>query len=245
MADDAGDRSGLAARLTEVRERIAAAATAAGRRPADISVLAVTKGHPAAAIAAALDLGLVDIGESRVQEAQSKQATLGDRTATWHMVGHVQRNKARPAAAVFDVVHSVDRVALATSLDRHRPPGWRPLRVFIEVDLTGIEGRSGIAPPAVAGLVAAVASLSRLQAVGLMTIAPPGSREAARDCFGRLRRLRDDLAAAGGARLDELSMGMSDDFEVAVAEGSTVLRLGRVLFGEGPAGEAAGHPGLS
>jgi pyridoxal phosphate enzyme (YggS family) len=232
------EHSDLATRLRDVRARVDAAAHAAGRRPAEVTVLAVTKGHPYSVVAAALDLGLADIGESRVQETEVKQASLPGRGITWHMVGHVQRNKARAAARLFDVVHSVDSIALAAALDRHRPAASPPLRVLIEVDLTGIDGRSGANPADAPGLLAAAAALPRLRPVGLMTIAPPGSPAAARACFARLRILRDDLAAATGLPMPELSMGMSDDFEAAVAEGATVLRLGRVLFGDRPAGEA-------
>ena len=224
----------LEARLDAVRARIEAAASAAGRRSAEVAVLAVTKGHPVSAIAAAVDVGLADIGESRVQEAEVKQAGLPGRGITWHMVGHVQRNKARAAARLFDVVHSIDSAALAEALARHRATSAPPLRVFIEVDLTGIAGRSGVTPAQAPQLIASVAALAGVRPVGLMTIAPPGSPAAARACFSRLRRLRDELAATTGIPLGELSMGMSDDFEEAVAEGATVLRLGRVLFGDRP-----------
>ena len=224
----------LEARLEAVRARVDAAATAAGRPAAAVTVLAVTKGHPVSAIAAAADLGLADIGESRVQEAELKQAGLPGRAITWHMVGHVQRNKARAAARLFDVVHSLDSAVLAEALARHRPAAAPPLRVFIEVDLTGIAGRSGVTPAAAAGLVASLGALDRVRPVGLMTIAPPGSPAAARACFARLRLLRDELAGATGLPLSELSMGMSDDFEEAVAEGATVVRLGRVIFGDRP-----------
>ena len=224
----------LASRLERVRGLVRHAAERAGRDAATVRVVAVTKGHATAAIGAALDAGLGDIAESRVREAEAKRAVLGDRGATWHMVGHLQRNKARAAAAIFDVVHSIDSAQLATALDRHRGGAEPRLRVLIEVDMTAIEGRSGVRPDAAAALLSSLAGLAALEVVGLMTIAPPGSPDAARDCFARLRQLRDRLRDAQGLPLPELSMGMSDDFEIAIAEGSTMVRLGRVLFGDRP-----------
>jgi pyridoxal phosphate enzyme (YggS family) len=222
----------LASRLQQVRGRVRHAAERAGRDPATVRVVAVTKGHSAAAIVAALGAGVSDIAESRVQEAEAKRAELGDRAVTWHMVGHVQRNKARAAAAIFDVVHSIDSAQLATAVDRHRGGAAPRVRVLIEVDLTAIQGRSGVPADAASALLSALRELPRLETVGLMTIAPPGSPDAARDCFARLRGLRDRLCDDQGFPLPELSMGMSDDFEIAVAEGSTMVRLGRVLFGD-------------
>lgn len=221
----------LASRLELVRGRVRHAAERAGRDPATVRVVAVTKGHAAAVIGAALDAGVEDIAESRVREAESKRAELGDRTATWHMVGHLQRNKARAAAAIFDVVHSIDSAPVAAALDRHRDGAAPPLRVLVEVDLTAIPGRSGVPPGAAAALLSDLEGLAALETVGLMTIAPPGSPDAARDCFARLRGLRNRLRDERGFPLPELSMGMSDDFEIAIAEGSTMVRLGRVLFG--------------
>lgn len=228
------ERSGVATRLAEVREQVRIACEAAGRPQESVTLMAVTKGHGVESIAAALDLGLTDIGESRVQEAEAKARlpALAARPVRWHMIGHVQRNKARPAAALFDTVHSLDSIALAGALDRHRADAAPPLAVYIEVEMTGIAARTGIAPDQAADLLAAVGRLRRLRVEGLMTIAPPGAVGAARDCFARLRRLRDDLAAASGVALPGLSMGMSDDFEAAIAEGSTIVRLGRALFGE-------------
>lgn len=222
----------LASRLRQVRLRVRDAAERSGRDPADVRVVAVTKGHASVAIDLALQAGVRDIGESRVQEAEAKRSELVDRAATWHMIGHVQRNKARAAAAVFDVVHSVDSAQLATALDRHRAAAAARLPVLIEVDLTGLPGRTGVPGEAASVLLTEVARLPRLEPVGLMTIAPPGPAAAARDCFARLRALRDRLRHEQAITLHELSMGMSDDFEIAVAEGSTMVRLGRVLFGE-------------
>jgi pyridoxal phosphate enzyme (YggS family) len=230
------DANLLAERLVAVRERVRRAARAAGRDPEAVRLLAVTKGHPAGAIEAAVSLGLRDIGESRVQEATAKRAAITAPGLSWHMVGHVQRNKARAAAALFDTVHSVDSAALAGDLARHRDARMARLRAFIEVELTGLPGRTGVEPAEAAALLDAVRDLAELEVVGLMTVAPPGPPEVAGDCFARLRSLRDDLRGSHGVPLDELSMGMSDDFEVAITHGATVIRLGRALFGDRPPG---------
>ncbi len=222
----------VAQRLESVRNRVARAAERAGRDPASVLLLAVTKGHPVAAVTIAAQLGLHDIGESRVQEAQTKRASYAGELLSWHMVGHLQRNKARVAAGLFDTVHSVDSAALASSLARHRAGGADPLRVFVEVDLSGIPGRSGVSPEDAPDLVTEVCGLPELELLGLMTIAPPGPPEVAAACFARLSGLRGTIAESHGVSMPGLSMGMSGDFEVAIAHGATVVRLGRVLFSE-------------
>ena len=223
----------VAQRLASIRRRVDSAARDAGRDPAAVRLVAVTKGQPAGAIEVAEVLGLRDIGESRVQEAQAKIEAIGRRALSWHMIGHLQRNKAKPAAALFDTVHSVDSAALAADLARHRElVGGRPLRVLIEVELSGLPGRAGVVPEEAAALVAAARDHPSLDVVGLMTIAPPGRPEEAERCFSRLRGLRDVIRAGSGIALGELSMGMSDDFEVAIAQGATIIRLGRALFGD-------------
>lgn len=224
----------LAERLASIRERMGRAAEAAGRDPGAIRLLAVTKGHPPDAVEAAVSLGLRDIGESRVQEATAKRAAVAAPGVSWHMVGHLQRNKARAAAALFDTVHSLHSAALAGELARHRRPGAPRLRVFIEVELTGLPRRTGVAPAQAGALLDAVRDLAALELVGLMTIAPPGAHDVAGPHFSRLRDLRDSLRESHGMALDELSMGMSADFEVAIARGATIIRLGRALFSDRP-----------
>jgi pyridoxal phosphate enzyme (YggS family) len=224
----------VAKRLESIRARVTRAAEDAGRDPESVRVLAVTKGHTVDAVNIAAQLGLRDIGESRVQEAQAKSAAYDGAAVSWHMIGHLQRNKARVAASLFHTVHSVDGVALATALARHRAPEAAPLRVYVEVELTGITGRSGVSPPDARRLLAELRTLPRLEVDGLMTIAPPGPPEAAADCFSRLRDLGATLADREGIDLPGLSMGMSGDFEIAIANGATVIRLGRVLFGDQP-----------
>jgi pyridoxal phosphate enzyme (YggS family) len=222
----------VAERLESIRTRVTNAADAAGREASSIRVLAVTKGHSVDAVTIAAQLGLRDIGESRVQEAQAKSAAYEGAAVSWHMVGHVQRNKARAAAVLFDTVHSVDSAALATALARHRAAVPAPLRVFVEVELSGIAGRSGVSAQDAPALIAELRSLPELQLEGLMTIAPPGPPELAARCFSRLRDLRAAVADSRGIALPGLSMGMSGDFEIAIAHGATVIRLGRVLFGD-------------
>lgn len=225
----------LAERLASTRERVGRAARNAGRDPAAVRLLAVTKGQPPAAVESAVALGLRDIGESRVQEATAKRESVADPGVRWHMIGHLQRNKARTAASLFDTVHSLDSAALAAELARHRDPGAPPLRVLIEVELTGLPRRTGVVPAQAGALLDAVRDLAALELVGLMTVAPPGGHDLAAHHFSRLRDLRDSLRESHAMALDELSMGMSADFEVAIAQGATIIRLGRVLFGGRPA----------
>ncbi len=234
----------VAERLARVRERIAMAAARAGRSPDAITLVAVTKTHPPALIAEALAAGATDLGENRVQEAAAKiPALAGDRAPRWHLIGHLQRNKARLAAELFDLIHSVDSLRLAEALARHVAPGRR-LPVLLQVNVSGEATKEGFDlagglanRPALDALlpeVEAILALPSLEVRGLMTIAPiSASPEDARPTFAALRELRDDLARrypdAGWA---ELSMGMTDDFEAAIAEGATIVRVGRAIFGE-------------
>ncbi|HSP65676.1 MAG TPA: YggS family pyridoxal phosphate-dependent enzyme [Candidatus Deferrimicrobium sp.] len=218
-------------RLGSIRARVTRAAEDAGRDPASVRLLAVTKGHGAQAVAVAAQLGLRDVGESRVQEAQAKRAANQDPSLSWHMIGHLQRNKARLAASLFDTVHSVDGLALAAALARNRSEA-AAMPVFVEVELTGIPGRSGVQPGDAPALVEALRGLPQLELAGLMTIAPPGPPGAVADCFSQLRELASMLRERTAMALPGLSMGMSGDFEVAIAHGATIIRLGRALFGE-------------
>jgi len=215
------------------RRRIANAAERAGRDPAAIRLVAVTKGVEAGRVSAAIEAGVTDVGENRVQEAAAKrQAVQAD--ARWHLIGHLQTNKAKRAAQLFDVVESVDSMRTAALLAAQRgASGLPPLDILIEVELTGIQTRTGVQEPQVAALTLEVSRLAPLRLIGLMTIAPPAADPAdAAPYFRRLRDLRDTLSQRHGLPLAELSMGMSDDFEVAIAEGATLVRLGRALFGD-------------
>lgn len=210
-----------------VRSRIAAAAARAGRREGDVTLVAVTKGIELARIRDVVSAGILEIGESRVQEAAPKVAALRA-AARWHLVGHLQRNKAGLAAGLFSVIHSVDSVRTAAALSRHAP---EPLDVLLQVNVAREPQKFGVPPEAVATLLRSLALLPKLRVIGLMAIAPlHPDPEHARPIFRRLRSLRDEAAKVLGTALPHLSMGMSDDFEVAVEEGATLVRVGRAIF---------------
>lgn len=230
----------LGERLAAVRARIAAAAERAGRDPEAVRVIAVSKTVEAARVAPLVASGVLDLGENRVQEAVAKAAELPE-GIRWHLIGHLQTNKASRAASLFSAVHSVDSERVAEALSARRPAGTAPLDVLIEVELTGIAGHTGLDPARLETVARAAAGMPRLRLVGLMTMAPyVDVPEAARPTFARLRALRDELEQRLGRPLPELSMGMSNDFEVAVEEGASMVRLGRALFGERPPRAAAG-----
>jgi len=211
---------------------MARAAERAGRDPRSVVLVGVVKTVPEELIREAVSLGLVDLGESRVQEAETHVGAVGRDAARWHMVGHLQRNKAGRAVELFDRVHGVDTVGLAEVLSRRAVAAGRRLRVLVEVNVTGEATKFGAAPDAVVGLLERVVELPGLAIDGLMTVGAPAATAAeARPGFARLRALRDASERALGLRLPELSMGMSGDFEVAVEEGATLVRVGTALFG--------------
>ena len=225
----------LPSRLARVRERIAAAATRVNRGPEEINLVAVSKTHPAQIVCAAIQAGVADLGENRVQEAETKIGEVGREAARWHLIGHLQSNKVRRAIELFDIIHSVDSVALAQRLDRGCAEVGRPtLPVLIQLDLGHEETKTGITEDALAELVQVVGKCAHLQLLGLMTL-PPFFEEAerVRPYFRRLRELRDELRAqhAFGERSGDLSMGMTHDFEVAIEEGATMVRVGTAIFG--------------
>jgi PLP dependent protein len=217
-------------RLTIVQARIGAAAYKAGRDASSIRLVLASKTQPAEAIRAAWDAGARDFGENYVQEAIAKRTELADLSdIRWHLIGHLQTNKARAAAGAFTLIHSVDSVRLAEALARAQPSPR--VHALIEVNLGAEASKSGIAPEGVATILDAVRG--KIEIDGLMTIPPPAPRaEAARRYFAQLLELRDVLAMQSGYALSELSMGMTDDFEVAIEEGSTIVRIGRAVFGE-------------
>jgi len=224
--------SDLERNLRSVQERIAAAARRAGRDPAEITLVAVTKGQPVEAIRVAYGLGLRHFGENRVEEAETKVGQL-PADITWHMIGHVQSRKARRVVPLFQIVHSVDSVRLARRLDSSCAGRSEPLPVLLEVNISGEASKYGFLDQE--GLLAAVEeiiALPHLRLEGLMTMAPlVADPEQARPVFARLRQLRDELATAfPQAGWQHLSMGMSDDLEVAVEEGATLVRVGRAIF---------------
>jgi hypothetical protein len=221
-----------AQRLGFLREKIAVAAHAAGRDPATIRLVGVAKSQPLARVLAAVDAGLTDVAENYLQEAREHMAALQDRMLTWHFIGALQSNKTRPVAELFDWVHTVDRLKVAVRLSEQRPHERPPLAVCIQVRLGGEATKAGVDPGELPALAGQIASLPRLALRGLMTLPPEETDpDRQRHWFRELRRLLLDLNGAGH-RLDSLSMGMSGDFESAVAEGATHLRIGTVLFGE-------------
>ncbi len=222
----------VADRLEAVRARIDAAVRRADRDPDEVRLIAVTKGATAARVDEAIAAGVEDIGENRIQEAAEKQREVRN-GARWHLIGHLQTNKAGRAAALFDFVHSVDSKRIADALSAHRPAGRDPIGVLIEVELTGLPARSGVAESDVEALVQELVNVPAIHVMGLMTIAPFSQNpDDARATFTRLRHVRDHMEHVTGWALPELSMGMSNDFEIAIEEGATMVRIGRAIFGE-------------
>lgn len=222
----------VAARLEVVRHRLAAAAGRAGRDPATVVLVAVTKTCPPPAVREALDAGQLLFGESRVQEARAKIPSLPAR-ARWHFIGHLQRNKVRQALPLFELLHGVDSLAIAGEIDRIAAEmGLRP-RVLLEVNVAGEASKFGFAPADLRAALDGLLALPRLEIGGLMTIPPPvAAPEDCRRYFAAVRELRDALEGEFGVALGELSMGMTGDFEVAVEEGATMVRVGTAIFGE-------------
>ena len=237
--------------IAAIRERMAAAARRANRQVDDVTLIAVTKTHPPEVVKAALSAGIHDCGENRVQEADEKIAALNSVSGRWHLIGHLQRNKAKRAVTLFDLIHSLDSVRLAEALDRHvmeemqgREHPQRRLPVLLQVNVSGEETKEGFGLiggvanqamlPDFYQMVERIVALPYLEVQGLMTVAPySADPEAARPTFRLLRELRDDLARRfPSAAWQHLSMGMTGDFEVAIEEGSTLIRVGRAIFGE-------------
>jgi pyridoxal phosphate enzyme (YggS family) len=221
--------------LDEVRRRIEESAHRSHRSPAEIKLIGVTKTHPPEVVERAIAAGLTDLGENRLQEAESKILTVGRHRASWHLIGHLQANKARRAVLLFDVIHSLDSSSLARRLDRLcEEEGRDSLPVLLQVDLGNEPAKSGVREDDVPELVRVVTSGAHLRLIGLMTLPPffddPGL---ARPYFRRLRELRDalrsrvDFGTGGG----ELSMGMSHDYQIAIEEGATMVRVGTAIFG--------------
>jgi hypothetical protein len=226
--------STIADRLAAVRERIAAAARSAGRDPSSVLLVAVSKTFPIDAIREAYAAGQRDFGENRVQEGLQKSANSADLDIRWHLLGHLQTNKARKAAPAFATIHSVDSVELLRKIDAAAAEAGRTPELLLQLDLAGEATKFGVPPEDVPPLFDAAAACRAARVVGLMTLPPIAeSPEDARPYFTRLRGLRDQWVAAGvpAPMLRELSMGMSADFEVAIQEGSTMVRVGTAIFG--------------
>lgn len=225
--------------LLRVKERIAKAAERVGRDPAAVRLVAVTKAVPLKAIREVLEAGQLDLGENRVQELKAKDEALhqlfgGWFPLRWHMIGYLQTNKVRPVVARCTMIQSVDRFTVAQAISQEAQKQQRRVPILIEVNIGGEDSKAGVSPEKAAELVAAVAGLPGLQVMGLMTIPPPVAEpEEARPYFRRLRELAEEIAAQRlpGVEMQELSMGMSHDFEVAVEEGATIVRVGTAIFG--------------
>ena len=221
----------LTLHVNHVRSRIRTAATAAGRNPESVTLVAVTKGKTAESVRLAATAGVTDFGENYLQEALAKMDQLADLKLKWHFIGGIQSNKTRAIAERFDWVQSVDRLSVARRLSEQRPFHAPPLNVCIQVALVPEPTKGGVAPDELAELARAIAGLPRLVLRGLMCVPPPQPNAAAeRTVFAKMRAALDDLNA-GGLKLDTLSMGMSGDFESAIAEGATLVRIGTALFG--------------
>jgi len=226
---------GIPKRLAEVRERIADAAGRAGRKPEDVRLIAVSKTHPIDAVRAAAEAGQIDFGENKVQEALQKIAQSADMSIRWHLIGHLQSNKARKAAAAVGAIHAIDSVDLLKRVDQAALEAGRTVDVLIQVDLALEDTKYGAPVDVVPAIVKAAEGCTAARLTGLMLLPPLAEKpEDARPWFARLRALRDELIEAGSPadRLRELSMGMSHDFEVAIAEGATMVRVGTAIFGE-------------
>ena len=226
--------SGISGRLADVRARIDAAARAAGRLPSSVRLIAVSKTFPLAAIREAAAAGQAEFGENKVQEGLQKITESTDLSLRWHLLGHLQSNKAKRAAAAFHCIHSVDSLDILRRLDEGAEAAGRRPELLIQVDLAGEASKFGVPPDEVPRLLDSAANLRAARLVGLMTLPPAAETpEQARPWFRRLRELRDAWVANGtpAASLSELSMGMSGDFEVAIQEGATIVRVGTAIFG--------------
>jgi pyridoxal phosphate enzyme (YggS family) len=236
MEATSDDRTELRSRFDEVQQRIERAADRSGRSVQDITLIAVTKTHPAAVVQNAIKIGATNFGENRVQEAEGKILAIDDSSINWHLIGHLQANKARRAVKLFNVIHSVDSVELVQRLDRLCEEEQRTeLSILIQVDLAGEDTKSGVPESEMTEVVQAARDSERLRLIGLMVLPPfLDDAEQVRPYFRRLREMRDRLKSEGhfSGGGGHLSMGMTHDFEVAIEEGATMVRIGTALFGQ-------------
>lgn len=228
------DPAALRGRLDGVRDRIARAAQRAGRDPASVRLLAVSKTFSVEHIRAAVDAGQIDFGENKVQEGLGKIQQTSTSSLRWHLIGHLQSNKARKAAAAFDLIHSIDTPLILQRVDEAAIAAGRQLDVLIQVDLANEATKFGAPPDTIDAILEQAKTCRAVRVIGLMTLPPAtDDPEQARPYFAALRELRDRLSPPGaGGALTELSMGMSDDFEVAIEEGATMVRVGSAIFGD-------------
>jgi PLP dependent protein len=222
----------LAENLDSIQQRIRAACQRAGREPNSVALLAVAKTHPPAAVSAAADLGLLLFGENKVQEARAKIPLCPGRLS-WHFIGHLQSNKCREAVELFTMIESVDSLSLAQEINKRAEAAAKTLPILLEVNVAGEASKFGYQPERLLAELKAINALPRIEIHGLMAVPPWSPRaENSRPHFRRLRELKEEAEALLGAPLPHLSMGMSGDFEVAIEEGATIVRVGTALFGE-------------
>lgn len=222
-------------RIESVKARMRAAAVAAGRDPGTVRLVAVSKTHPADRVREAAAAGAAVFGENYIQEARQKIEALADLDVSWHFIGHLQRNKAKYAVPLFDLIHSVDSLRLAAELDRQAARCGKVQEILVQVNISGEETKSGVEEAGCLELVRSIAALAHLRVRGLMTMPPFFDQpDRARPFFAALRRLSERIRsdALPGVGMSELSMGMTGDFEAAVAEGATLVRIGTAIFGE-------------
>jgi pyridoxal phosphate enzyme (YggS family) len=236
VSESGAKTKGLEGRLAEVNRRIAEAAVGSKRKPEEVKLIPVSKTHPASVLREAMAAGIRCFGENKVQEAEGKIEELGRDSLEWHLIGHLQANKARKAVKLFSVIHSLDSIELAGRLERIcEEEGRAELPVLVEVDLAGEETKAGIAESELPEMAEFLRGCGHLRFTGLM-ILPPYFENAgdARPYFRRLREIRDDLAGKDlfAGKMGELSMGMTHDFEIAIEEGATMIRVGTAIFGE-------------
>jgi pyridoxal phosphate enzyme (YggS family) len=228
--------------IRQVQEELAEAALRCGRQPGEVTLIAVSKTHPLPLIEQAAELGLTNFGENRIQEAQEKIEQFHPQGVFWHLIGHLQSNKASKAARLFDSIESVDSVTLAQHLNNQAEKLQRNLPILLQVNVAGEASKSGVALEEAEASVEQILTLPALTLQGFMTIAPlVADPEEARPVFQGLRVLRDRLQEHFKHPFPQLSMGMSADYRVAIAEGATIVRIGRAIFGQRPAPEKEQH----
>lgn len=224
----------IASNIAKIKQRIAAASARSHRPPDAVKLLVVTKTIPPMLIEEAISAGITALGENYVQEAKEKITALGSKIE-WHMIGHLQTNKAKYVVKLFDYIHSVDRLDLAMEIDKRAGVAGRKINILIEVNVSGEKTKNGLEAAKAIDLLQAISGLDNIAVKGLMTMAPYSSDpENSRPCFSALRNLQQKIIKEriAGIRMDELSMGMTDDFEIAIEEGATIVRIGRAIFGE-------------
>jgi pyridoxal phosphate enzyme (YggS family) len=224
----------IAANIDKVRQKIAAAATRCNRSPDSIKLLAVSKTFSSFAVEQAINAGITAFGENYIQEAKEKITAI-EKRVEWHMIGHLQTNKAKYAVNLFEYIHSIDRLELAQEINKRAGLINRKINILIEINISGEKTKFGITPSHAAGLIKEISVLENLSIKGLMTMAPYSENsENSRPYFAELRNLQQNIINEGipGIQMENLSMGMTDDFEVAIEEGATIVRIGRAIFGE-------------